>query len=455
MEERIRLLYYTGNYFSYIISKLYINVMIAIIIGLWLLHTIGTYLSNVAYIHCILPPIITIIAFLIIRNRAKKCTNINRHVYFEIKHDEIVYHSYFRKIKISTDHIKNITYTPNNTLTINKICAVYDGDNCDGMITLPIPDVANSNIDNNFIIDIEGCDYPTQKKDQYKQILNLINYISNKQFRNLQTTQATSVIPIVVAFIFTSTLLAYIFFICQYLEHYAEPTYNYLDEEIIYNNTKKTTGTINGYNFVDLGLSVVWGTENLGAEEPTDSGKFYIWGNIHDITHTQGAEENRTIKKKKNVGLNICGINKWDPARNQMEGRWRMPRKREIEELLYKCKWYIVTTNKMQYFKIVGPNGNHIIMPTFNCYTAMKKEQQGNHYAHYLSGTFLSTRHNDGGMYCLDIYLGDHGTNRGTINRYLFSGNLAGAIRPVANLKPISFTRFLLDSNIETSGEIK
>ena len=54
MEERIRLLYYTGNYFSYIISKLYINGMIAIITGLWLFHTIVTYLSNVAYIHCIL-----------------------------------------------------------------------------------------------------------------------------------------------------------------------------------------------------------------------------------------------------------------------------------------------------------------------------------------------------------------------------------------------------------------
>ena len=36
--------------------------------------------------------------------------------------------------------------------------------------------------------------------------------------------------------------------------------------------------TINGHEYVDLGLSVVWATCNVGAESPEDYGDYYAWG---------------------------------------------------------------------------------------------------------------------------------------------------------------------------------
>ena len=39
-----------------------------------------------------------------------------------------------------------------------------------------------------------------------------------------------------------------------------------------------TVGNENGYEYVDLGLSVKWATCNLGATSPDKIGKFYAWG---------------------------------------------------------------------------------------------------------------------------------------------------------------------------------
>ena len=38
------------------------------------------------------------------------------------------------------------------------------------------------------------------------------------------------------------------------------------------------TGTINGHDYVDLGLSVKWATCNIGADKPEDYGDYYAWG---------------------------------------------------------------------------------------------------------------------------------------------------------------------------------
>ena len=36
----------------------------------------------------------------------------------------------------------------------------------------------------------------------------------------------------------------------------------------------------NGFEYVDLGLSVMWATCNVGADKPEDSGKYFQWGRI-------------------------------------------------------------------------------------------------------------------------------------------------------------------------------
>ena len=42
--------------------------------------------------------------------------------------------------------------------------------------------------------------------------------------------------------------------------------------------TRPTTGTLNGYDWVDLGLSVKWATKNVGASSPSDNGGYFAWG---------------------------------------------------------------------------------------------------------------------------------------------------------------------------------
>ena len=42
--------------------------------------------------------------------------------------------------------------------------------------------------------------------------------------------------------------------------------------------TSATSGTINGHEWVDLGLSVKWATCNIGASSPEGYGNYYAWG---------------------------------------------------------------------------------------------------------------------------------------------------------------------------------
>lgn len=39
-------------------------------------------------------------------------------------------------------------------------------------------------------------------------------------------------------------------------------------------------GETNGYQYVDLGLSVKWATCNVGATSPHETGNLYAWGSV-------------------------------------------------------------------------------------------------------------------------------------------------------------------------------
>ena len=39
-----------------------------------------------------------------------------------------------------------------------------------------------------------------------------------------------------------------------------------------------SSGTHNGHEYVDLGLSVQWATYNVGADSPTEYGDYFAWG---------------------------------------------------------------------------------------------------------------------------------------------------------------------------------
>ncbi len=119
------------------------------------------------------------------------------------------------------------------------------------------------------------------------------------------------------------------------------------------------TGIINQHSYVDLGLSVKWATCNIGASSPSDYGNYYAWGET--MTKSEYTEDN-SVTYKKDMG-DIAGNSRYDAARANWGGTWRLPTMDEIGELINECKWKWTTVGVHNGYKIIGRNGNSIFLP--------------------------------------------------------------------------------------------
>lgn len=135
------------------------------------------------------------------------------------------------------------------------------------------------------------------------------------------------------------------------------------DEEMC-NMSPNATSVFERYA-IDLGLSVRWSSCNLGAETPEEPGDFYAWGELEPkecydkSTYTHyDIQEDSYIE----IGENISG-SKYDAARAQMGGIWRIPTDDECEELITKCTWTWIQIDGVDGYKVTGPNGKSIFMP--------------------------------------------------------------------------------------------
>ena len=127
-------------------------------------------------------------------------------------------------------------------------------------------------------------------------------------------------------------------------------------EEIIDDGT-----SINGYEYVDLGLpsGLKWATHNIGAAAPNERGDYFAWGEIN--TKAEFTEMNCT-----SYGLNmqdIAGDPQYDAARANWGATWKVPSKKDFEELMNECTWEWMVINGKGCKKVTGPNGNYIILP--------------------------------------------------------------------------------------------
>ncbi len=133
----------------------------------------------------------------------------------------------------------------------------------------------------------------------------------------------------------------------------------------IYENRKFTAkfeklgivGAHNGYEYVDLGLSVKWATCNVGATEPENIGGYVAWGETSSKdSYTSG---NYTYSANP-ATLPLSA----DVANSYMGGNWRMPTADELQELIDNCTWTTLGSGATARFKITSDiNGNSIIIP--------------------------------------------------------------------------------------------
>ena len=135
---------------------------------------------------------------------------------------------------------------------------------------------------------------------------------------------------------------------------------------------RPTTGTLNGYDWVDLGLSVKWATKNVGASSPSDYGGYYAWGETETKSRydwdncfdcLDGKHDGRWGIYKIGGKTSISPTSGHDAARENWGSTWRMPTDAENEELCNKCTWTWTSQGGHNGYKVTGPNGNSIFLP--------------------------------------------------------------------------------------------
>lgn len=156
----------------------------------------------------------------------------------------------------------------------------------------------------------------------------------------------------------------------------ASPTWEIKDVLIKGNGTRieEPTASVTP-EYVDLGLSVMWATFNVGAIKPEGYGDYFAWGEVEpkevydwstykwcngsESTLTKyctdsyyGTIDNKTVLEAAD---DVAAV-KWGST-------WRMPTDAELLELHTECIWTWTTLNGVDGYKVTGTNGNSIFLP--------------------------------------------------------------------------------------------
>lgn len=146
----------------------------------------------------------------------------------------------------------------------------------------------------------------------------------------------------------------------------------------------RTHGTLNGHEWVDLGLSsgTLWATCNVGANSPEEYGDYFAWGETNPksnySSYKYGNYYDRELTKychDGSYGKNRFTDNKTvldaedDAATVNWGGGWRMPTKAEMIELKEECSWEWTAPKGVYGYRVTGPNGNSLFLPAAGyCY---------------------------------------------------------------------------------------
>ncbi len=119
-----------------------------------------------------------------------------------------------------------------------------------------------------------------------------------------------------------------------------------------------TPGTLNGYDWVDLGLpsGTKWATCNVGASTPEGYGDYYAWGETSPKSSYSSSNYSNSSQPT------ILPSNK-DAATANWGSGWRMPTQTEMDELLNNSTHVWTTQNGVNGCLFTGPNGNSIFLP--------------------------------------------------------------------------------------------
>lgn len=172
----------------------------------------------------------------------------------------------------------------------------------------------------------------------------------------------------------------------------------------------------NGHEYVDLGLSVLWATCNVGASSPEEYGDLFAWGETSrkndnsSWSNYKWCEGSEYLLTKYNVSSlygrvdNKTRLAQFDDAAcRNWEGNWRMPTYQEYKELEEKCRWTWGNFNGTQGYTVTSTiNGNSIFLPVSS----------------YGTDTYWTSTLSSGASYCAMGFLRDGIVSGTSVVRY-------------------------------------
>ena len=154
-----------------------------------------------------------------------------------------------------------------------------------------------------------------------------------------------------------------------------KPNVSFVDED---SSVRYLIDPYNGYEYVDLGLSVKWATCNIGASSPEQAGLYFAWGETTGYTAEQVKKGERSFET---VSYTASAIStdltlEQDAAHVNLGGNWRMPNKDDYQELFDNCN--VTWTKDYNRTGVAGRvfiskvNGNSVFFPaTGSCWYSL------------------------------------------------------------------------------------
>ena len=166
---------------------------------------------------------------------------------------------------------------------------------------------------------------------------------------------------------------------------FAKGAHAALDREMSLDDSIFISGKEKQYDYVDLGLpsGTMWATCNVGATKPEDEGLLFQFGRVDGYKYEDKNDQFRTNdQNKQDTGNKFIPLTpsgkvyktneldlEDDAAHVNMGGKWRMPTKDELEELLNNTTHDVVTVNRVKGMLFTSKiNSNKLFIPFMQGY---------------------------------------------------------------------------------------
>lgn len=173
---------------------------------------------------------------------------------------------------------------------------------------------------------------------------------------------------------------------------------------------------------VDLGLSTLWADCNVGGSVYKPQGILFGWGDVTGKQRTVDVADYINPRMSSNIIGRDMANTEYDIATFHLGKKWRMPNKKQWEELIEKCQWIIGKRNNLNGYRIIGPNGNEIFLPV----TGIRFGNRIQYTEHGYYWTSELSKDDSGCAYAYGFNL--ESKNEDVSSNYVYSGR---AVRPI------------------------